>query len=138
MNKSEKRIYHIWNGMIGRCTHPSYPSYERYGAKGISVCQEWMTFENFEKWALKNGYEKTLSLDRLDNEKDYSPDNCRWSTFKEQENNRSNNRKLVYRGQEKTVSEWAEALGVNVATLFTRLKRGWSTERLLETPIRAK
>lgn len=136
MNKSETRLYHIWNGMRGRCLHRSYPNYKNYGAKGITICDSWGNFEKFKEWALNNGYSEALTLDRINNKKGYNPNNCRWVSIKTQENNRANNRNLFYNGLNMTVSEWAEYLGINTQTLFTRLKRGWSIERTLTTPIR--
>lgn len=138
MNKSETRLYHIWNGMRGRCLHKSYASFKNYGGKGVKIVKEWLKFENFKKWALENGYSETLTLDRIDSNKDYEPNNCRWVSMKKQQNNKTNNRKLFYNGEYKTVSEWAECLGVNTQTLFTRLKRGWSVERTLATPVKVK
>lgn len=136
MTKSETRLYHIWNGMRGRCLHRSYPNYKNYGAKGITICDSWGNFEKFKEWALNNGYSEALTLDRINNKKGYNPNNCRWVSIKTQENNRANNRNLFYNGLNMTVSEWAEYLGINTQTLFTRLKRGWSIERTLTTPIR--
>ena len=136
MNKSETRLYHIWNGMRGRCLHRSYPNYKNYGAKGITICDSWGNFEKFKEWALNNGYSEALTLDRINNKKGYNPNNCRWVSIKTQENNRANNRNLFYNGLNMTVSEWSEYLGINTQTLFTRLKRGWSIERTLTTPIR--
>lgn len=124
--------------MRGRCLHKSYDNFKNYGGKGVKIYKEWLIFENFKKWALENGYNEILTLDRIDNSKDYEPNNCRWVSMKEQENNRTNNRKLFYNGEYKTVSEWANYLGFNNKTLFTRLKRGWSVERTLATPIREK
>ena len=138
MDKTKTRLYHIWNGMRGRCLHESCAGYKYYGAKGVSICEDWGDFDNFKKWALNNGYKDGLTLDRIDNKKGYSPNNCRWVTIKMQENNRSNNRRLFYKGEYKTVSEWAEYLGFNTQTLFTRLQRGWSIERALTTPIKVK
>lgn len=138
MGNANTRLYHIWNGMRGRCLHKSYQNYKHYGAKGVNICDSWDSFSNFEKWALNNGYKDNLTLDRIDNNKGYSPSNCRWITIKAQENNRSNNKRLTYNGVNMTVSEWAEHLNINTQTLYTRLKRGWSVERTLTTPARRK
>jgi hypothetical protein len=120
--------------MIGRCTHESYPSYKRYGGKGIRVCEEWInSFESFEKWALANGYSGSLTLDRKDSKKDYCPDNCRWATMREQQNNRADNHVVTYNGKSQTVSQWASELGIKTQTLFSRFKRHWSVEKALTT-----
>lgn len=82
------RLYRIWKGMVARCKYPSSTSYKWYGARGITVCDEWTKFDRFKDWALFHGYSETLSIDRIDNEKGYSPDNCRWVTPTEQTMNR--------------------------------------------------
>ena len=111
------------------------PEYKHYGARGIVVCDEWKNnFEPFYDWAMTNGYEENLTIDRIDTNGNYEPSNCRWATMKEQSNNRRNNRTLTYNGQCKNVTQWAEEKGINPRTLSTRLGRGWSIERALETP----
>lgn len=112
------RIWSIWNSMLRRCrAHPRY--------KHISVCDEWYEFVNFMKWANENGYRDDLTIDRINNSGNYEPANCRWATYKVQENNRSNNRHIVINGIDKTLSEWAEEYGISAATLRSRIKCGW-------------
>lgn len=83
------RIYNIWENMKRRCYNPAHDSYKNYGARGITVCEEWLrSFESFAKWANENGYREDLTLDRIDGNKGYSPDNCRWATWEEQNRNR--------------------------------------------------
>lgn len=104
--KEYPRLYMIWANMRKRCTNPHEKSYERYGGRGISVCSEWDSFPNFLKWAKNNGYNDLLSIDRIDNSKGYSPDNCRWATLEEQANNKRNNIIIEHDGEKRTLSEW--------------------------------
>ena len=95
--KSSTRIYYIWNGMIGRCTRSSQKCYEDYGGRGITVCEEWKKFEPFYDWAMANGYSDSMSIDRIDNDKGYFPENCRWVEGLTQANNKRNNRPVIQR-----------------------------------------
>lgn len=104
------------------------------GGKGIKVCEEWKHIEgfiNFYNWAIKNGYEENLTLDRIDNNKDYCPSNCRWKTPKEQSNHRTNNVHYTFNGETKTSKQWCEIYNVSQTTLLDRLKRGWTLEQAL-------
>lgn len=137
--KERMRINRIWNGMKERCYQEKSISYKNYGAKGISICDEWLDFEKFLKWSLENGYAEGLSIDRLDGSKDYSPDNCRWATQYEQSNNRCNNHLLTYNGQTLTMRQWSDITGIEWYTINNRIKRGWTVERTLtEQPKRKK
>lgn len=136
-NGYKTRLYSIWVGMIKRCYTPSSGNYRLYGKRGISVCDEWRnSFISFRDWALANGYKDCLTIDRIDGNKNYEPSNCRWATQKEQSNNISTNHYLEANGKRMTVCQWAEYLGVNHKTLETRIHRGWSDERVVNTPIR--
>lgn len=138
--KHETRLYRIWHHMILRTTNKNEKSYKYYGERGITVYKEWReSFAEFEKWAIENGYAENLTIDRIDNSKGYSPDNCRWATRKVQSNNTRRNYYLTYKGETKTISEWAEKTGISKGTLRRRIiELGWSVEKALETPIKTK
>lgn len=122
--------------MKKRCNNERHESYKYYGAKGIVMCEEWSkNFDTFKEWAMNNGYEDTKSIDRIDNSKGYFPENCKWSTSKEQGNNRCDNHLITYKGKTKTVMEWADHLGINYKTLARRIYAGWTIEKAFETPV---
>lgn len=123
--------------MKTRCYNPSSNKYHAYGGRGIKVCDEWKnSFANFKKWALSNGYANNLTLDRINNNGNYEPSNCRWVTNKQNTNNTRRNRILTYNGENHTMSEWCEILGVKLQTLSARIYRGWSVEDAITKPIR--
>jgi hypothetical protein len=107
--------------------------YSDYGGRGISVTKTWDIFDNFCQWAMLNGYQEGLSLDRINNDADYSPSNCKWSTPTEQANNRRSNKFIVINGVTKTIQQWAEHSGLPSSTLKNRIKRGWQDEDLLQS-----
>ena len=127
------RLYRVWAGMKDRCLNKNEKEYHNYGERGIKVCDEWMEFEPFQKWALANGYSDKLTIDRIDVNGDYTPKNCRWATYKEQANNKRNNRFVEFNGRRQTIAQWAEEIGINWATLFERLSRH-SVEEALTVP----
>lgn len=127
------KLYRIWSNMKDRCNNPDCKVYSDYGGRGIKVCKEWTDdFSAFQKWALANGYKEGLTIDRKDNDKGYSPDNCRWTDRKIQGNNKRNCRYITYKGQRKTVAEWSDITGIPHDTLLYRLNHGWETERILK------
>lgn len=130
---SRTRLYRIWNSMRQRCENPNTISYKYYGEKGISVCPEWRDFKSFCAWAMANGYESNLTLDRKDGNRNYEPSNCRWVTNKEQQNNTQYNRLITFRGETHNITQWAEMLGIPRTTLYNRLRREWSVEKTLTT-----
>lgn len=126
------RLYRIWTAMKTRCYNHNSQAYHNYGLRGIKVCDEWLNdFGEFKKWAYDNGYNECLTIDRVDNDGDYTPDNCKWSTVLEQCNNTRKNIKLCYNGDYRTISEWARVLDINVATLSHRYRKGYSTPQIL-------
>lgn len=129
------RLYRIWRNMRTRCQNIKSPSYQDYGAKGISVCEEWNNFEHFKDWALSNGYSEELTIDRIDYNGNYEPNNCRWATIKEQMNNKSDNIVIKCDGESHTLMEWHEITGIAYGTLKGRYKRGWSAEQIMHTPV---
>ena len=134
------RLYTIYTDMKERCYNKNSPTYKRYGGRGIAMCDEWLGrdgYTKFKEWALRNGYADNLSIDRIDNDKGYSPDNCRWTTPKEQANNTRNNHFLEHDGERHTISQWAEITGINRKVISSRVtKLGWSDEKALTTPVR--
>lgn len=132
---NKDRLYRIWSGMKRRCYSESDRNYKRYGARGIKICDEWRSdFLVFQAWALSHGYRDDLSIDRIDNDGDYTPDNCRWTTKKVQNNNRRTNSMITYSGETHTAAEWSEMTGINAATLAQRNRNGWSGKECIETP----
>lgn len=125
------RLYRTWSGMKRRCLNPNHKSYSDYGGRGITVCNEWLHFEPFYEWAMANGYRDDLSIDRIDNDKGYCPENCRWVSDKAQANNRSTNRLLTLNGETHNITEWSEITGINRDTIRWRLKNGWTVEQAL-------
>ena len=131
------RLKNIYKLMKYRCTQPKYDKYQYYGERGISVCPEWAdSFDTFREWALCHGYEEGLTLDRIDNDGNYEPDNCRWVTRKEQSNNKSTNHYLTFKGKTQSVQKWADELGVNYTMLEQRILDGWDVEKALTEPNR--
>lgn len=129
---SKTRIYNIYAGMIDRCYRPNEPFYYRYGARGITVCEEWRNdFKTFYAWAMQNGYNDTLTIDRIDNDGNYEPSNCRWVTRAEQSRNTSRNKFFTLNGETKTISEWSRILGIPQTTLFRRIKQNRPLNEIL-------
>lgn len=134
---SHTKIHHLWKGMMSRCYSPANFAFEHYGQRGITVCEKWHTFENF----FEDMGERPpgRSLDRIDNNGPYSPENCRWATRAEQARNKRSNRVLGWRGEEKVLSDWAKCLGISGRVIAHRLDiLGWDIERTLSKPARSK
>lgn len=135
---AKTRLYIIWSHMKQRCYNENDLNYKKYGAKGITVCNEWLdNFMEFRNWAISNGYKEELTLDRIDSSKEYSPKNCRWATYKQQGNNRKNNHLLTYNGETHTISEWSEIVGISDKVIRERINRyRWTAEKALTTQVR--
>lgn len=125
------KLYEVWYSMRRRCNCQNSNAYKYYGGRGISVCKEWANdFSKFREWAIANGYREGLSIDRIDVNGNYEPQNCRWTTAKEQANNQRNTLRIEYKNKTKILHEWAEILGIKPCTLYYRLfKLSWDKER---------
>jgi len=125
------KLYKVWTSMKERCSNPNDKAYHNYGGRGIIVCDLWKNdYGCFMDWAYQNGYREGLTLDRINNNGPYSPDNCRWTTRIEQSNNIRNNRWITYNNETHTISQWARNIGIKPNTLQLRLKK-WPLERAL-------
>lgn len=117
------KLYDAWRAVKERCSNQSHPDYESYGGRGITYCEEWKDFQNFERWALSHGYAEGLTIDRKDNDGSYSPDNCRWATMKQQNNNRRNNIRVTLDGEVMTLKQAAERTGLPYGAICERYRR---------------
>lgn len=126
-------IYRAWDAMKRRCQNPSTKFYEEYGGRGISVCDEWQEFEPFRDWAFENGYSEDLSIDRIDNNGNYCPENCRWTDMHTQSRNKRNNVWITFNGKTMIMSDWANEIGITPYALWNRLKNH-SIEEALTMP----
>lgn len=133
--KSNTRLFNIWVNMRQRCTNPNWSDFHRYGGRGIAVCDEWNDFQKFYSWSKSNGYLKNLSIDRKDNDGNYTPENCKWSTNKEQSRNRSSNRIIKHNGISKTLAEWSEEKGIEPHTISKRIEALWPIDDALNLPL---
>lgn len=132
-------LYACYYRMRHRCENKADKSYLRYGGRGIKVCDEWKNdIMAFIKWGIENGYQEGLSIDRIDNDGDYSPKNCRWADAQTQSNNRRSNRFITYNDETHTVAEWSRITGIRHLTLEARILAGWSAEEALTTPTLTK
>lgn len=129
---SQARVHNIWRGMKQRCEDHNAEDWPRYGGRGITVCDEWRdNFEAFRDWAMVNGYRDDLSIDRIDNDGNYCPENCRWATDEEQNNNRRNSRMVTFNGKTMSLKQWANETGIPRGTIAARLRTGWTVERAM-------
>lgn len=138
--ETKTRLYNIWQGIKRRCNNKNAINYKNYGLRGIKMCTEWENdFMLFKDWAYQNGYNANLTIDRIDNDKNYCPSNCIWSDQKYQQNHKRNNRYITYNNQKHTLSEWAQITGLSTSVIDSRLnKLEWSEQKTLTTPLRGK
>lgn len=137
------RLYRVWHSMKIRCYAENNSSYARYGGRGITICDEWLDFKNFYDWSIENGYIEDAdfgecTLDRMDNDGNYCPENCRWISMKQQQRNKRSNHLITHNGETKTIAEWAEEFQISPSVINTRLYRGWNEIKALTTPLRKR
>jgi hypothetical protein len=136
-NQRHTNLYETWKKMKDRCRNINTKEYKNYGGRGVKVCDEWINdFQSFYDWSYSNGYAEHLTIDRIDNNGNYCPENCRWISLKEQQRNKRTNKMISYKGQVRCLSEWCEILNLKYPTINGRLHRNWSIEKAFETPIK--
>lgn len=132
------RLYGIWSDMRLRCYDEKNIAYHRYGGRGITICDEWKNdVKAFYDWATANGYKDSLTIDRIDNDGNYCPENCRWATVKEQASNRRSNILVTHNGKTQTMKKWANEVGTPYKVVWARMQKlGWSAERALTESVK--
>jgi len=130
-NMTSNRLYRIYKGMVGRCYYPSTDRYSCYGGRGIKICNEWLKDRSkFFEWALKNGYHDNLTIDRIDVDGDYCPENCRWVSKEEQYKNRRQNIMITYNRKTLCAEDWSKLTGIKAQTIRWRYKHGWEIDKI--------
>lgn len=133
---SGTKLYGIWHSMRSRCENKNDAAYQNYGGRGISVFGKWKDPQEFISWAIASGYRDGLTLDRIDTDGDYCPENCRWATWDEQQNNRRNNTVFAFNGETKTLAQWCKSFGVEYSTAYKRIFiLGWSFHKAMTEPV---
>lgn len=130
----KERLYNIWVGMRQRCRDKNADNWKHYGGRGISVCKEWDEYPTFRLWALSNGYDETKSIDRIDVDGNYCPENCRWADSTQQNNNARSNRLFTHNGETLTMAQWARKVNMPYKLLKQRIRQGMEFERALTQP----
>lgn len=133
---SYSHLYNTWHSIKGRCYNKNYRNYHYYGARGISMCEEWKnSFEAFSEWSYSNGYEEGLSIDRINNDGNYCPENCRWVSLEEQNNNRRVSINITYNGKTQNLAEWCRQLNIPYIRVWQRIvKYGYTFEEAINEP----
>ena len=142
---SNTRLYQTWENMKARCLNPNHPRFKDYGARGISVCEDWIEdFSAFRNWAISNGWNEyheknEISLDRIDVNGDYTPENCRWADYNTQQNNKTVSVRWDYKGTKYTLVELSETFNINIMALRSRLyTQKMTVEEAVEKPLRKR
>ena len=137
--KSNTRLYEIWTDMKQRCLNPNQKTYKYYGGRGITICKEWIDdFMSFYDWALENWYQDKLTIDRIDVNGGYEPNNCRWVTMETQLGNTRRNHFVEINGESHTIAEWARIYGINPQTINSRLRKGISEQDAILIPVKRR
>lgn len=137
--KTKDKLFMVWHNMRNRCFNSNNKSFKHYGLRGIGLYPKWLFFHNFKEWALKNGYKEGLTIDRIDVNSDYEPDNCRWVDYITQANNRTNNHHITWNGKTQTIAEWEREFGWCYNSLRSRITTlKWSIEKAMTTPIKQR
>ena len=135
-NMSKSRIHRIWSRMKSRCYNEKVIEYKNYGGRGIIIYDEWKNnFQNFYNWSINNGYSDDLTIDRINNDGNYEPSNCRWIDNEQQQKNKRNNHFLTYKETTTCIADWEKIKGFKKGLIKSRLKLGWTIEQAIETPI---
>lgn len=131
----DSKLYNVWNSIKSRCLNPNVKCYERYGGRGITICDEWKNFSKFMEWACENGYKENadLSIDRIDNNGNYEPSNCRWVDRYTQANNKRNNHKIIYQGELLSLNQIERITNVDHRYICQKLKNGWDINRIINS-----
>lgn len=136
-NKSNTKLYGIWNAMKQRCYNPNYHAYKNYGGRGIIICDDWVnSFNNFYNWAINNGYQEGLSIERINVDDNYYPNNCTWITLAQQAQNRRSCHMFCYNNKKQNLTQWCNELGLDYKLVHNRIfKLNWSFERAISEPV---
>lgn len=130
-------LYYVWQSMLKRCSDLHNKNYKNYGGRGIAVCLDWHDYKEFRSWALKTGYKKGLSIDRIDNNGNYCPENCRWATRSQQNDNTRRTIKIKYHNKTQSLTAWCKELGLKRDTIYARIHSyGWPIQKAFNTTIR--